>query len=306
MADMTTMTPVEIDTELAEINARFYAKMRDVHLSRRYLEAAEANRADAEKRGRADLVNYDDKNIAHYKAKVAEHLKAALEISKEGAPHDAEFKRRGGWFRAWLVDNTSGHIHSSMECSTCYPSTEFVWLPEYSGRTEPELITDARSMACTICFPDAPVDTRPGLIEAPARKAAREQREAEKAVRDAAKKAKGITNPDGTELLIPTELRIRRGETEGYPVKAERTAEIMTVDALVTEKVVQDGHLSTSRGYREGLEEEDRKVAEVQLGLLLPALAHKRGITEEELREALAPKVLAKYKKDYRVKRNGG
>ncbi|HEX9225593.1 MAG TPA: hypothetical protein VF885_02915, partial [Arthrobacter sp.] len=288
MADLTTMTPVEIDTELAEINTRYYAKMRDMHLSRRYLEAAQANRATALQRGRADLVAYDDRDIAHYKAKVEEQLKAAMDISKEGAPHHAEFKRRGGWFRAWLVDNASGHIHSSTECTTCYPTTEFVWLPEYSGRTEAELIADARSMACTICFPNAPVDTRPGLIEAPARKAARLVREAEKAVRDAAKKAKGITNPDGSELLVPTELRIRRGETEGYPVKAERTAEIMAVDALVTEKVVQDGHLSPGRGIREGLEAEDRNVAEVQLGLLLPALAHKRGITESALRESLA------------------
>jgi hypothetical protein len=145
MADLTTMTPVEIDTELAEINTRYYAKMRDMHLSRRYLEAAEANRATALARGRADLVSYDDRDIAHYKAKVEEHLKAALAISKEGAPHHAEFNRRGGWFRAWLVDNASGHIHSSMDCSTCYPTTEFVWLPEYSGRTEAELIADARS-----------------------------------------------------------------------------------------------------------------------------------------------------------------
>lgn len=305
MADLTTMTPVEIDTELAEINARYYAKMREVHHSRAKADQARSSREWAIKRGNTDLSSHD-RDIEHYKAKAAEQLKAATLISKEGAPHHAEFTRRGGWFRAWLVDNTSGHIHSSTECSTCYPTTEFVWLPEYSGRTEAELIADARSTACTICFPNAPVDTRPGLIEAPARKAARLVRESEKAVRDAAKQAKGITNPDGTELLVPGELKIRRGETEGYPVKAERTAEIMAVDALVTEKIVQDGHLSEARGYREGLEAEDARVAEVQLGLLLPALAHKRGITEEALRESLAPKVLGKYKKDYRVTRNGG
>jgi hypothetical protein len=305
MANMTTRTPVEIDTELAEINARYYAKMREVHRYNRDVDNARRGREWAENRGHTDLSSYD-RDIEHYKALATENFKAAVEIMKEARPHNAEFDRRGGWFRAWLVDNTSGHVHSSMDCSTCYPTTEFVWLPEYSGRTEPELIADARSMACTVCFSSAPVDTRPGLIEAPARKAARKQREAEKAVRDPAKKAKGITNPDGSELLIPSELKIRRGETEGYPVKAERTAEIMTVDALVTEKVVHDGHLSTRHGFREGLEEEDSKVAEVQLGLLLPALAHKRGITEEELRESLAPKMLAKYKKDYRVKRNGG
>lgn len=305
MTDLTTMTPVEIDTELAEINTRYYAKMRDVHLSRRHIDAAKANLETSTKRERADLIAYDKREIAHYEARAAEQLRDALEISKEGAPHHAEFTRRGGWFRAWLVDNTSGHVHSSTECSTCYPTTEFIWLPEYSGLTEAELIADARSMACTICFPEAPVDTRPGLIEAPARKAARLQREAEAAARDAAKKAKGITNPDGSELLMPTELGILRGDLTGFPVKAERTAEIMAVDALVTEKILQEGYITAQRGWREGREADFRVTSQETLRRLLPALAHKRGIDEATLRENLAPKVLAKFKKDYRVKNLG-
>jgi len=305
MHDLTTQTPAEIDTALAAIQARYYAKMREVFQARRYIASAEANLITSTARGQTALMTVDRDTIARYTAKAESLLKEAQAITKEGTPHHTEFQRRGGWFRAWLVDNTSGHVHSSTECSTCYPTTEFIWLPEYSGLTEGELIADARSMACTICFPNAPVDTRPGIIEAPARKAARLKREAEAAVRDAAKKAKGITNPDGSELLIPSDMGILRGDLDGFPVQAERTAEIMAVDALVTEKILQGGYITAERGWRDGREADFRTISNEKLRRLLPALAHKRGITEETLRENLAPKVLAKFKKDYRVKSYG-
>lgn len=48
----------------------------------------------------------------------------------------------------------TGHIHSSMACSTCYPTrAEFGWLTDLSGADEAEIIEHAKEVACTVCYP---------------------------------------------------------------------------------------------------------------------------------------------------------
>lgn len=65
-------------------------------------------------------------------------------------------KQYEGWTRAYLVPG--GHIHSSMQCSSCYPSTQYSWLTSLSGADEAEIIEYAKEVACTVCYPDAPVE----------------------------------------------------------------------------------------------------------------------------------------------------
>lgn len=65
-------------------------------------------------------------------------------------------KQYEGWTRAYLVPK--GHIHSSMHCSSCYPTTEYVWLTDLSGADESEIIEYAKEVACTVCYPDAPIE----------------------------------------------------------------------------------------------------------------------------------------------------
>ena len=48
----------------------------------------------------------------------------------EVAYREAE-KKYEGWSRFFLVLNTDGHIHSSMNCSTCTYTTRFSWLIQY-------------------------------------------------------------------------------------------------------------------------------------------------------------------------------
>lgn len=70
-----------------------------------------------------------------------------------------EFSRRGGWSRFFLV--TGGHIHSSMNCSTCNKNgalTSFGWLPSLSGLTEADAVKEHGAILCTVCFPSAPVE----------------------------------------------------------------------------------------------------------------------------------------------------
>lgn len=63
-----------------------------------------------------------------------------------------------GWSRFFLVNNVNGHIHSSMNCSTCRFDTSFSWLPTLSGLTEAEAVAEHGAILCTVCFPSAPVE----------------------------------------------------------------------------------------------------------------------------------------------------
>jgi hypothetical protein len=65
-----------------------------------------------------------------------------------------------GWSRFFVVTSSNGHIHSSMHCQTCRPTTTFGWLPSLSDKSEAEAIEHfgpAAESLCSVCFPDAPV-----------------------------------------------------------------------------------------------------------------------------------------------------
>ena len=122
-------------------------------------------------------------------------------------PFHDEFRRRGGWTRAFLVDNAGGHVHNSTGCSTCFPTTDFVWLPDFSGRDEIEVVEAAGQQACTVCFPSAPVDLlrRKSTIEVPARREARIAREAETAARRSKAATDEVLDPDTGKQLFKTD-----------------------------------------------------------------------------------------------------
>lgn len=71
-----------------------------------------------------------------------------------------------GWSRFFLVTSSNGHVHSSMHCSTCRPTTTYGWLPELSGSTEAEAVADLGSNLCSVCFPTAPVEHQGGKLTA--------------------------------------------------------------------------------------------------------------------------------------------
>lgn len=79
----------------------------------------------------------------------------------------------GRWSRFFLVTSSAGHIHSTMNCSTCRPTTEFAWLPTVSGLTEVEAVAEHGPMLCSVCFPSAPVEWT--LTVAQAKKLAKAQ-----------------------------------------------------------------------------------------------------------------------------------
>jgi hypothetical protein len=246
--ELTTATPVEIDTEIAKLSVP--------------LHRAQVTLAWLESKDFRNRRNGTDEQIAAQQVKIDEALDAI-------APFDAEYRRRGGWSRFFLVTNNNGHIHSSQSCSTCYWSTQFAWLPALSGKTEAEAVEDQGEILCSVCFPSAPVEWTNGTSKAS--KEEKAQRAAEKAERDAKKAAKAINQPDGSVLREPG---------SSYPIKTVVSAWRYLVDDIFT-----------SRFYGYQGHPEWREIA-------VASLAAKLGETEAEIRAQVEKKVQAKAKRE--------
>jgi hypothetical protein len=148
--DITTATPVEIDTVLAEIWNRIDAVESQI-------EAAKKKARDAHKAVRQGYKWYQE--VAdEAEARIPTLREQLVPLEAEVAPYEAEFIRRGGWTRAFLVTNNNGHVHKDRNCSTCRISTRYAWMIDYSGKNEEEIVADAGCLACTVCFPSAPLE----------------------------------------------------------------------------------------------------------------------------------------------------
>lgn len=171
-ADLTTQTPVEVDTLLLPIwseMGRLEGIYFGAHLDSIDAKADLANYADEAwlaKRGYADDYHRTYQlpdMIERAEAKLAEALatKAAVKavwpaLLDAERPYSNEFENRGGWYRYYLVMNTNGHVHRETNCSTCFPTTRYGWLVNLSGCNEETMVDEYGETACTVCFPDAP------------------------------------------------------------------------------------------------------------------------------------------------------
>jgi len=161
-------------------------------------------RATPEERQR--LIDLAKKNADFYNQ---ESLERALENIALKEPEIARIKAEiaplndlyyaNQWQRFFLVTNTNGHVHRSMECSTTYDTTDWAWLPHLSGLTDKEAVDDQGGILCTHCFPEAPSDYTSG--ESKAKREGREQRAEEKRVRDEIRLKKKIT-ADGSDVRL--------------------------------------------------------------------------------------------------------
>ena len=153
--DLSTQSPREIDTALAEIYGRLYRVYDLINQKTRFIKDYTAG---LEKKAKGDTryLYWSEEERDNLVSEREALREEALTIRLETSPYEAEFTRRGGWSRFFLVQNNGGHIHSSMSCSTCYPTTRFGWLPDLSGQTEPEAVAAHGAILCTVCYPSAP------------------------------------------------------------------------------------------------------------------------------------------------------
>ena len=121
---------------------------RQSYAPAKVLEAAHVHAATAEREwDRRDMERY----LSEYYAK-AQALTAAIAAERLiGEEYE-------GWSRFFLVTSSKGHIHSSMNCSTCNWQTTFGWLPDVSGLDEEAAVEAHGALLCTVCFPSAPVE----------------------------------------------------------------------------------------------------------------------------------------------------
>uniref|UniRef100_A0AAU3IA12 Uncharacterized protein n=1 Tax=Streptomyces sp. NBC_01393 TaxID=2903851 RepID=A0AAU3IA12_9ACTN len=302
--NITTATPVEIDTALYAL----YAKAADIlakqHGAERLIRVIDATEAgsyasylpERSPQRRAELV-------AEAEALATEYVRI---YADEVLPLDDEYLRRGRWTRYFLVDNTNGHVHKDQACDTCFPTTQYSWLIEQSGMSAEGLVELAGEKACTRCFPWAPVDTlkRKTLLESVDKKAARLEREAKKAEREAKKAAKGITTPEGAVLYADKE------SSSYMKVESLRTAEIAATDALLDLIQVQRQAKNPEFSYmfRNGRTEAvlTKEIA-LHAWCLLRSIAAKKGLgfqevfaTHEKKAQAKLRKMEREWAKDFR------
>jgi len=209
----------------------------------------------------------DENTKARYEAKIEKALVALDEVVSQMKPLNEIFALHN-WNRAFLVQNNNGHVHSKMECSTCFDTTPFLWLPMYSASTETEIVEAAGEEACTVCYPSAPADVlnRPSTIVT-ADKIAKAEAKAERDAKKAEKIAKRPT-ADGSELIVAELWMVRQNKE----LKTERAAELWYSEA--GENLTKEYH--TNKWGIEGC-------AKVRNGMdrVVNALAEKRGVSVE-------------------------
>lgn len=137
--DLLTTTPSQIDSALAEINSRANAVVGAIERKKLRLSPQEIRSTGAFR-------------AAELRAEIVVLENRLDDIREEGLPLDAEFMRRDGWTRFFIVQ----HLHTSLRCSSFRMKTQVSWLSEYSGTSELEMIEAAGDMVCTKCVPNAP------------------------------------------------------------------------------------------------------------------------------------------------------
>jgi hypothetical protein len=221
--------------------------------------------------------SWDAARFEQAKAAYAKNLVTSLQIDIE-IDELAACYRDYYWNRAFLVKASNGHVHKSQDCSTCFPTTEFAWLPQLSGADETEIVEAAGETACTVCYPSAPAEVlnRPTTIvtaDKIAKEAAKAEREAKRLERDAKRLAKAATK-SGEPLIVPDDYwadKVTYIDTEYTARREWNSAE-------------------DSKGWiAERQPERAARYAERQR-LIEEALAEKHGLSVEEMRAELQAK----------------
>jgi len=194
------------------------------------------------------------------------------------------------WTRAFLVINSNGHVHSSMDCNTCFPTTRYNWLVQYSNDDENTIVEDAGRDACTICYPSAPAEVlnRPSRIvtaDKVAKAQAKAERDAKKVARIAKEKASAPTASG--EFLLYKEGKWTR------EIKTERTAIIEWADfqSRIEREIVTHYYNGEAHSAESIQEQKDEKAFAQEIAdLIARNLAEKHGVSFDQQLKILQDK----------------
>jgi len=200
-----------------------------------------------------------------------------VEINKLNAIYNQD-----PWTRAFLVINSNGHVHSSMDCSTCFATTRYNWLVQYSNDDEKTIVEDAGQDACTVCYPSAPADVlnRPSRIvtaDKVAKAQAKAERDAKKAERIAKEKANAPTASG--EFLTYKEGKYTR------VIKTERSAvtEWFNLQWSIEREIVTHYYNGEAHSA-ESIQKQKDEIAFAQeiADLIVRNLAEKNGVSFDQ------------------------
>ena len=222
----------------------------------------------------------------HYPNRVEGIKNKIAELKEQYAKIQAEIKKldaiydQDPWTRAFLVINSNGHVHSSMDCNTCFATTRYNWLVQYSNDDENTIVEDAGQDACTICYPSAPAEVlnRPSRIvtaDKIAKAQAKAERDAKKAERIAKEKANAPTKSG--EFLYIKEGRY----TE--EIKTERSAVSKWFSLQWKIEVVTHYYDGTPHSP-ESILEQEQKIAKNKenADIICQNLAEKNGVSFDQ------------------------
>lgn len=293
--ELATATPPQIDAEISRLHGEaggHFANAQAAYKSRdRLFAVLRENKAPG-------VLAYGGPTKIGEKIEALESLieaeeAAGRELLREAEPFTAEFARRGGWSRVYLVTNSNGHVHTHTHCRNTYATTQFYWVTTLSGATEEEVVAEAGERTCLTCFPSVREEIiagRPCKIETPQARKTREEREAKAAARAAEKAIKGITNPDGTPL---------HSVAMDYHGKEFRIESELKTEIAASRKALEVAWDLESYNVLWNSGDGDHPFTpawEETLKRCVAALAHKRGTTDEVERAAIDKKVAAKAK----------
>ena len=258
---------VKIDTELSELHGQrwaIYDKIDSAKDSLKFYQKHYPNRAE-------EISKYEEKLVI-----LKDQLfKVGSQILDLDAIYDQD-----PWTRAFLVVNNNGHVHSSLNCSTCFPTTRYQWLIQYSNDDENTIVEDAGQDACTICYPSAPAEVlnRPSRIVTADKVAKAEA----KAYRDA-KKAEKIAKEKANAPTKSGEFLYFKNGKYTEVIKTERSAVTEWFNLQWNREVVTHYYDGTPHSPESILEQEQHNAKNREkAGIICQSLAEKNGVSFDQ------------------------
>ena len=218
-------------------------------------------------------------NVEHYEKEIEILKQKLVPINRRQKELDAIYDQ-DPWTRAYLVVSSDGHVHSTRDCSTCFPQTRYAWLVQYSNDDEKTIVEDAGQDACTVCYPTAPAEVlnRPSRIvtaDKIAKAQAKTEREAKKAEKIAKEKANAPTKSG--EFLY-----FKDGKYTEV-IKTERSAVTEWFNLQWKTEVVT--HYYDGRPHSaESILEQEQKIAQAKekADIICQSLAEKNGVSFDQ------------------------